>query len=206
MEAVVPYRTELARARDFPSPPAARPRRSGDSGIRRRVPAAECPPRAWRPAAAKGGSLRDIKHVVILMQENRSFDHYFGTLPDVRGFSDPTAIKLSTGKPVFYQPDPDNPDGYLLPFHLDTKTTSAQAQPVDQPRVHRPALGLERREDGQLAARAPRRGRRQRPLHDGLPGRATTSRSSSRWPRTSPSATTTTARCSARPGRTGCTT
>lgn len=85
--------------------------------------------RAMAAGPAKGGSLRDIKHVVILMQENRSFDHYFGTLPNVRGFSDPTAIKLSTGKPVFYQPDADNPDGYLLPFHLDTKTTSAQAQP-----------------------------------------------------------------------------
>jgi phospholipase C len=90
------------------------------------------PPNVRRALAAgpsRGGSLRDIKHVVILMQENRSFDHYFGTLPNVRGFSDPTAITLSTGKPVFYQPDPENPDGYLLPFHLDTTTTSAQAQP-----------------------------------------------------------------------------
>jgi phospholipase C len=78
---------------------------------------------------SKGGSLSDIKHVVILMQENRSFDHYFGTLPGVRGFADPTALTLSTGKPVFYQPDPQNPDGYMLPWHLDTKTTSAQAQP-----------------------------------------------------------------------------
>jgi len=85
--------------------------------------------RALAAGPAQGGSLRDIKHVVILMQENRSFDHYFGTLPNVRGFSDPTAITLSTGKPVFYQPDPDNPDGYLLPYHLDTRTTSAQAQP-----------------------------------------------------------------------------
>jgi phospholipase C len=85
--------------------------------------------RALAAGPPTGGSLRDIKHVVILMQENRSFDHYFGTLPNVRGFSDPSAIKLSTGKSVFYQPDPDNPDGYLLPFHLDTTTTSAQAQP-----------------------------------------------------------------------------
>jgi phospholipase C len=74
-------------------------------------------------------SLSDIKHVVILMQENRSFDHYFGTLPGVRGFSDPGAIKLNTGKSVFYQPDTVNPAGYLLPFHLDTKKTSAQAIP-----------------------------------------------------------------------------
>jgi phospholipase C len=41
--------------------------------------------------------LRDIKHVVLLMQENRSFDHYFGTMAGVRGFDDPTALKLSTG-------------------------------------------------------------------------------------------------------------
>ncbi len=35
------------------------------------------------------GTLQDVRHVVILMQENRSFDHYFGTLPGVRGFADP---------------------------------------------------------------------------------------------------------------------
>jgi phospholipase C len=75
------------------------------------------------------GKLRDIKHVVILMQENRSFDHYFGTLPGVRGFSDPDAITLSTGRSVFHQPDVVNAAGYLLPFHLDTRATSAQAIP-----------------------------------------------------------------------------
>ena len=74
-------------------------------------------------------SLEDIKHVVILMQENRSFDHYFGTYPGVRGFNDPTAITLPGGNPVFYQPDPSHANGYLLPFHYDTKTTSAQATP-----------------------------------------------------------------------------
>ena len=40
------------------------------------------------------------------MQENRSFDHYFGTMPGVRGFSDPAAIRLPDGSPVFRQPDP----------------------------------------------------------------------------------------------------
>jgi phospholipase C len=75
------------------------------------------------------GGLEKIEHVVLLMQENRSFDHYFGTLPGVRGFADPEALRLSTGKSVFYQPDAVNPDGYTLPFHLDTKTTSAQAIP-----------------------------------------------------------------------------
>jgi phospholipase C len=96
--------------------------------------AAEFLPANVRKALAAGpprgpGSLDDIQHVVILMQENRSFDHYFGTLPGVCGFADPAAITLSTGRSVFYQPDPANPDGYLLPFHLDTLTTSAQAIP-----------------------------------------------------------------------------
>ena len=66
----------------------------------------------------------EIKHVVVLMQENRSFDHYFGAMPGVRGFSDPSAIAG-----VFKQADPDNPDGYLYPFHADTHSTSAQALP-----------------------------------------------------------------------------
>jgi len=74
-------------------------------------------------------SLKDIKHVVILMQENRSFDHYFGTMAGVRGFNDPNGITLSTGKPVFYQPDQENPDGHTLPFHLDTHASSAQKIP-----------------------------------------------------------------------------
>ncbi|MDI5966557.1 alkaline phosphatase family protein [Streptantibioticus silvisoli] len=78
---------------------------------------------------ARHGSLDDVEHVVMLMQENRSFDHYFGTLGGVRGFSDPQARRLADGRSVFYQPDPQNPDGYTLPFHLDTRTTSAQAIP-----------------------------------------------------------------------------
>ncbi|HKS49304.1 MAG TPA: alkaline phosphatase family protein [Amycolatopsis sp.] len=77
----------------------------------------------------KPGKLADIEHVVVLMQENRSFDHYFGTLQGVRGFGDPDAITLDNGKSVFHQPDPKNPAGYLLPFHLDTRRTSAQAIP-----------------------------------------------------------------------------
>ena len=107
--------------------------------------AAEFLPPNVRKALASGpprgsGRLSDIKHVVILMQENRSFDHYFGMLPGVAGFSDPKAITLPDGKPVWYQPTPTtppaadpteytNPDGYLLPFRLNTLTTSAQAIP-----------------------------------------------------------------------------
>lgn len=75
------------------------------------------------------GSFADIKHVVLLMQENRSFDHYFGTLAGVRGYDDPNALTLPGGRSVFHQPDVVNPDGYLLPFHLDTASTSAQKIP-----------------------------------------------------------------------------
>src|SRR5580692_11366602 len=60
--------------------------------------------------------LTDIEHVVILIQENRSFDHYFGSYRGVRGFSDRSS--------TFQQSDPANttssPVGALLPFHLDT--------------------------------------------------------------------------------------
>jgi len=94
-------------------------------------------PPALAQAAAAGprrGSLRDVKHVVIHMQENRSFDHYFGTLGGVRGFGDPNVPVQSSpaavdGKSLFYQQDPYNPDGYLLPWHLDTQSTSSQAIP-----------------------------------------------------------------------------
>jgi len=77
-------------------------------------------------AAMPASRLNDIDHFVILMQENRSFDHYFGTLRGVRGFSDAAALKHPDGRSVFYQPDAINPDGYVLPFHLDTSRTSAQ--------------------------------------------------------------------------------
>ena len=81
-----------------------------------------------RPALADTppAKLSDIEHIVLLMQENRSFDHYFGTLAGVRGFGDPRALQLPDGRPVFYQPDSRSRDGYVLPFHLDTQTTSAQ--------------------------------------------------------------------------------
>src|SRR5947209_989153 len=42
-------------------------------------------------------TLSDIRHIVILMQENRSFDHYFGTLSGVRGFSDPNVTRNRWG-------------------------------------------------------------------------------------------------------------
>jgi phospholipase C len=73
--------------------------------------------------------LSQVKHLVFQMQENRSFDHYFGTFPGARGFNDPTAIRLPTGRTVFQQPDPANPDGYLEPWHMSTITSGAAAVP-----------------------------------------------------------------------------
>src|SRR5215469_12370246 len=70
-------------------------------------------PRGW------SGTIADVKHVVILMQENRSFDHYFGTLRGVRGFGDRQALTYQNGTTVFQQPDPARTDlGYLLPYNL----------------------------------------------------------------------------------------
>ncbi len=90
--------------------------------------AALAPAVEWvRPAlGATPSKLTDIDHIIVLMQENRSFDHYFGTLAGVRGFGDAHPLLLPDGRPVFYQPDPLSREGYLLPFRLDTKTTSAQ--------------------------------------------------------------------------------
>ena len=81
------------------------------------------------PAARRTGTIRDVEHIVIFMQENRSFDHYFGALAGVRGFGD-----------RFPAPAPDSPDARhrtvwaqyndrpeegaprtVLPFHLDTR-------------------------------------------------------------------------------------
>ncbi|MEV7323435.1 alkaline phosphatase family protein [Streptomyces sp. NPDC093970] len=89
-------------------------------------------PESLARAATAGPSRADlsqIKHVVYVMMENRSFDHYFGTFPGVRGFDDPTAVRLPNGNSVFQQPDPANPDGYLEPFHMSTITTGAAAVP-----------------------------------------------------------------------------
>ncbi|MGH9486770.1 MAG: phosphocholine-specific phospholipase C [Terriglobales bacterium] len=66
------------------------------------------------PASGRTGTLADIEHVVFFMQENRSFDHYFGALRGVRGFGDPHPARLAGGAPVWRQP---RADGYVLPFH-----------------------------------------------------------------------------------------
>ncbi|MEO5889304.1 MAG: phospholipase C, phosphocholine-specific [Ferruginibacter sp.] len=72
---------------------------------------------------APGSTFMDAEHVVILMQENRSFDHTYGTLRGVRGFNDPRAITLPDKNPVWLQ---TNKEGETYPpFHLDIKDTKA---------------------------------------------------------------------------------
>ncbi|PGH12269.1 hypothetical protein AJ80_06783 [Polytolypa hystricis UAMH7299] len=69
--------------------------------------------------AASG--LKDIEHVIIFMQENRSWDTYFGTMAGARGFNDPNVQVNPDGRPVWFQPvDPNmsNETDYLLPWHL----------------------------------------------------------------------------------------
>ncbi|WP_020519676.1 phosphocholine-specific phospholipase C [Catelliglobosispora koreensis] len=64
------------------------------------------------------GTIADVQHVVIFMQENRSFDHYFGTLRGVRGFGDPVPIPN-----VFRQPQGT---GTRMPWRMNTTATSGQ--------------------------------------------------------------------------------
>lgn len=75
-------------------------------------------------AKVETGTIKDVKHVVILTQENRSFDNYFGTLKGVRGFGDRFTIPLSQGRKVWEQYDANKNKVY--PYHLDSSRGNAQ--------------------------------------------------------------------------------
>lgn len=77
------------------------------------------------PADVRSGTLADVEHVVILMQENRSFDHYFGALNGVQGFGDRFAIPVPDtqahkGRTVFAQPRQGDDRRLIAPFSLNT--------------------------------------------------------------------------------------
>lgn len=72
---------------------------------------------------AVGSTFMDAEHVVILMQENRSFDHCYGTLQGVRGFNDPRAITLPNKLPVWFQTNEASET--FAPFRLNIKDTNA---------------------------------------------------------------------------------
>ncbi|WP_329459784.1 phosphocholine-specific phospholipase C [Streptomyces sp. NBC_01497] len=89
------------------------------------APAAEA---AAAPKRKPHGDIRDIKRVVVLMQENRSFDHYFGSLRGVRGFGDRSTTQLPGGLSVFEQPlsTPGQPlTGTQYPWRLADAPVSA---------------------------------------------------------------------------------
>ncbi|MFG3254294.1 phosphocholine-specific phospholipase C [Streptomyces sp. NPDC048172] len=71
------------------------------------------------PAARRTGSLKDVEHIVVLMQENRSFDQYFGAMKGVRGFGDPRPVTLPGGKNVFHQPKKPGDATEVLPYRAD---------------------------------------------------------------------------------------
>src|SRR5690348_18355031 len=83
--------------------------------IARRLPAVPAAP-------SKPAKLSDIDHVVIMMQENRSFDHYFGRLRGVRGFGDRRYRKS------FAQPN--GAGGVVYPFHIDAAATGGDARRI----------------------------------------------------------------------------
>jgi phospholipase C len=106
------------------------------------------------PANNSTGTIQDVEHVVILMQENRPFDHHFGTLRGVRGFNDPRAVSINlplangTGTapvPVFLQPAgaANVADGYGVPPNYGTLGGPADGADVIPPfRVDPTAAGV----------------------------------------------------------------
>ena len=101
--------------------------------------------KAWAIAPAPGSTYLDAEHVVILMQENRSFDHCYGALRGVRGFNDPRAITLPNKNRVWLQ---TNKAGETYaPFRLnllDTKATWMSSLP------HSWANQVDARNDGKF--------------------------------------------------------
>jgi phospholipase C len=120
--------------------------------------AAGSPGWAQRPRVAartlRRGDIERVEHVVIFMQENRSFDHYYGTLPGVRGFSDPRAMKLPNGRSVFEQPYALSPDGFLRPWRFDPATTNPCNSLVNNAWEDRHRAWNNGRMDGHITATA----------------------------------------------------
>jgi phospholipase C len=94
---------------------------SGGAGLLNVLPSSIARAIAIDPQA--GSTFYDAEHVVLLMQENRSFDHTYGTLQGVRGFNDPRAITLPGNNPVWCQTN--HAGETYAPFRLDIKNTNA---------------------------------------------------------------------------------
>jgi len=94
---------------------------AGATGMATSIPPAIQRALAIRPTP--GSTFLDAEHIVILMQENRSFDHSLGTLKGVRGFNDPRYVSLPNGNPVWFQSDRQGHT--YAPFRLNLKETKA---------------------------------------------------------------------------------
>ncbi|HEY0433382.1 MAG TPA: alkaline phosphatase family protein, partial [Chitinophagaceae bacterium] len=92
---------------------------AGGFGLSGELPAAIARALAIKPAA--GSTFMEAEHVVLLMQENRSFDHTYGTLRGVRGFNDPRRVDTPGAKPVWLQSD--NSGVTYAPFRFDIHET-----------------------------------------------------------------------------------
>jgi phospholipase C len=108
--------TEMQTRRDFLKIAAML---SGAAGVGGFIP--ESVQRAYAIEPEAGSTYLDAEHIVILMQENRSFDHTLGTLQGVRGFNDPRAIRLANGHSVFVQTDAKG--NSYAPWRLDIRDT-----------------------------------------------------------------------------------
>jgi len=109
---------QMDSRRDFLKKAALLTGATGLSGI---LPASIQKAMAINPAP--GSTYMDAEHIVILMQENRSFDHTFGSLRGVRGYNDPRAITLPNKNLVWLQSN--NAGQTYAPFHLDIKNTKS---------------------------------------------------------------------------------
>lgn len=95
----------------------------------------------------RSGTIMDVQHIVILMQENRSFDHYFGTLRGVRGFGDrfPIPVPAPAGeeRSVWFQRNdvPGAAPALVAPFHLNTAASFAQMRVAGTPHTWPDAQG-----------------------------------------------------------------
>jgi len=94
---------------------------SGTAGFSAALP--ESVQRAFAIEPTPGTSYLDAEHIVILMQENRSFDHALGSLQGVRGFNDPRALRQPNGNSVFLQTEASGKT--YAPWRLDIKDTKA---------------------------------------------------------------------------------
>ncbi|WP_330925611.1 phosphocholine-specific phospholipase C [Candidatus Sororendozoicomonas aggregata] len=72
------------------------------------------------------GNINDVEHVVILMQENRAFDHYFGKLEGVRGFADRHLVPTVYGDVWKQKYKGQGGERFIYPYHLDAKQGNAQ--------------------------------------------------------------------------------